>query len=102
MPDHLPPLPRPSLELPEGLPHPVGPRLMIEKGAFSSRTVVVVPDGTIAPDPIPAPSRHQLGGAARVELAIPGRSTCRNLPLVAAGPEGPAATSSGGRGRGRG
>ncbi|HVC23985.1 MAG TPA: hypothetical protein VNH82_11280 [Candidatus Dormibacteraeota bacterium] len=53
MPEHLLPDAKPSLELPEGLPHPVGPRLMIEKGAFSSRTVVVLPDGTIAPEPIP-------------------------------------------------
>lgn len=45
----------PNLELPEGLPHPVGPRLMIEKGAFSSRTVVILPDGTIAPEPAPTP-----------------------------------------------
>jgi len=53
MPEHPLPDATPSLELPEGLPHPVGPRLMIEKGAFSSRTVVVLPDGTIAPEPDP-------------------------------------------------
>lgn len=55
MPEHPLPHAMPSLELPEGLPHPVGPRLMIEKGAFSSRTVVVLPDGTIAPEPVPTP-----------------------------------------------
>lgn len=37
--------------LPAGLPHPGGPRLMIEKGAFSSRTVVVLPDGSPASEP---------------------------------------------------
>lgn len=54
-PEHPLPDRTPNLELPEGLPHPVGPRLMIEKGAFSSRTVVVLPDGTIAPEPVPIP-----------------------------------------------
>jgi hypothetical protein len=55
MPEHRLPTPTPGLELPEGLPHPVGPRLMIEKGAFSSWTLVVLPDGTIAPEPVPTP-----------------------------------------------
>jgi len=55
MPGHPLPDATPSLELPEGLPHPVGSRLMmIEKGAFSSWTVVVLPDSTLAPEPVPA------------------------------------------------
>jgi hypothetical protein len=32
--------------LPAGLPHPVGPRLMVQKGPFLTRMVVVYPDGT--------------------------------------------------------
>ena len=34
--------------LPAGLPHSVGPRLMVEKGPFSTKTVAVYPGGTQA------------------------------------------------------
>jgi len=40
--------------LPAGLPHPVGPRLMVEKGPFSTMTVVVYPEGTQAHDSGPS------------------------------------------------
>ena len=34
--------------LPAGLPHPVSPRRMVDKGTFSTKTVVVYPGGTQA------------------------------------------------------
>jgi len=40
--------------LPAGLPHLVGPRLMVEKGPFSTRTVVVYPDGTQSHEACPS------------------------------------------------
>jgi hypothetical protein len=40
--------------LPAGLPHPVGSRLMVEKGPFSTMTVVVYPDGTQSHEACPS------------------------------------------------